>query len=207
MNAFWHEMAAEFSRIAVTKSVGGGIIGALCYQIFYPLLGHIGLRIIAILLIPSGILMFFDVKFATLIKKFQSFSQLFINKNKAAGSKIKDKYSLLKERQEQKKEQENARNLRDPLSDNSTIFPDVEDFSVDDVPTENSTAATGVNDFDSGSAEFDDVPEHEPVEPQIQVASQNNIAKKQTHQEPVKVLLNYHALIHLLQKIKNSSRI
>ncbi len=205
MNAFWHEMAAEFSRIAVTKSVGGGIIGALCYQIFYPLLGHIGLRIIAILLIPSGILMFFDVKFATLIKKFQSFSQLFINKNKAAGSKIKDKYSLLKERQEQKKEQENARNLRDPLSDNSTIFPDVEDFSVDDVPTENNTAATGVNDFDSGSAEFDDVPEHEPVEPQIQVASQNNIAKKQTHQEPLKnatKLPRSHSFIAEDQKLK-----
>ena len=42
---------------------GGGFIGALGYQIFYPLLGQIGINVFAVLLLPIGVLMFFDVKF------------------------------------------------------------------------------------------------------------------------------------------------
>ena len=62
MNSFWHEMGAEFGRAAVTEDVGGGLFGTLGFQFFYPLLGQIGLRVIAVLLIPIGVLMFFDVK-------------------------------------------------------------------------------------------------------------------------------------------------
>ena len=98
LNSFWHAMTAEFGRAAVTESVGGGLIGSLGYQIFYPLLGQIGIKIFAFLLIPIGILMFFDVKFRTIIEKFQSSSQLFIQKNKTAGVKLKDKYSNVLEK-------------------------------------------------------------------------------------------------------------
>ena len=45
LNSFWHVMSAEFGRAGVTESVGGGFIGALGYQIFYPLLGQIGISI------------------------------------------------------------------------------------------------------------------------------------------------------------------
>lgn len=135
MNAFWHEMAAEFNRAAITKSVGGGVIGAICYQICYPLLGHIGLRVFAILFIPIGILMFFDVKFVAVINKFQKFSQLFISKNKEAGNKLKDKYSSMREEQTKKKA-EQAKNFQDPLSSESSVFPNVDDFTVKDQATD-----------------------------------------------------------------------
>ena len=92
LNSFWHAMSAEFGRAGVTESVGGGFVGALGYQIFYPLLGQIGINVFAVLLLPIGVLMFFDVKFRTIIEKFQSISQLFIQRNKEAGAKLKDKY-------------------------------------------------------------------------------------------------------------------
>lgn len=93
LNSFWHAMSAEFGRAGVTESVGGGLFGSLGYQIFYPLLGQIGVKVFAVLLMPIGILMFFDVKFRTIIEKFQSVGQLFIQKNKEAGTRLKDKYS------------------------------------------------------------------------------------------------------------------
>ena len=93
MNAFWHEMIREFARANVTTSVGGGLLGTLGFQLLYPLLGQIGLKSIAIIMIPIGILMFFDVKYRTIIEKFQHFSQGFINKNKEAGDKLIDKYA------------------------------------------------------------------------------------------------------------------
>lgn len=96
-------MAAEFGRAGVTESIGGGLIGSLAYQLFYPLLGQIGVRVFAILLLPIGILMFFDVKFRTIIEKFQTVSQLFIKKNKEAGVKVKDKYNDVLEKRRQKK--------------------------------------------------------------------------------------------------------
>ena len=48
LNSFWHAMAAEFGRAGVTESIGGGLIGSLAYQLFYPLLGQIGVRVFAI---------------------------------------------------------------------------------------------------------------------------------------------------------------
>ena len=147
MNAFWHEMSAEFGRAAITESIGGGLIGAICYQLFYPLLGHIGLRVFAILFIPIGILMFFDVKFADVIRKFQAVSQLFIAKNKKAGSKIKEKYSEIREEQIQKRE-EKEDDFQDPLSSESPVFPNVDDFTVkDDIEDESNASSNQENDF------------------------------------------------------------
>lgn len=152
MNAFWHEMSAEFSRAAITKSIGGGVIGALCYQAFYPLLGHIGLRVFAVLFIPIGILMFFDVKFADVIRRFQSFSQLFINKNKEAGSKLKNKYSSIREEHAQKEAVNN--DLIDQHSAESSVFPNVDDFAVKD-ENEETDQPTEVNKTDFPEAEFE----------------------------------------------------
>ncbi|WEV39123.1 DNA translocase FtsK [Lactobacillus sp. ESL0680] len=171
MNAFWHEMAAEFARAAVTLPVGGGIIGAICYQLFYQLLGHIGLRVIAVLLIPIGLLMFFDVKFRTIIEKFQSFSQLFIVKNQAAGTKIKDKYEVLREKQLQKIAEQQARDLNDPLNSTSPIFPNVNDFAVKKDAAEEET--TSQENLPETEAEFEaPVEDEQNDEPQIQIASQ-----------------------------------
>ncbi|RVU69926.1 MULTISPECIES: DNA translocase FtsK [Lactobacillus] len=133
MNAFWHEMANEFARAGVTLSVGGGLFGAIGFQLGYPLLGLIGIRVLAILFLPIGVLMFFDVKYRTIVEKFQSFSQLFIKKNKEAGIKLKDKYGELREKQEQKKQEKesNRDQLQDPLAANEDeIFPNVSDFSA-----------------------------------------------------------------------------
>jgi len=202
MNVFWHEISAEFGRMAVTKNIGGGVIGALCYQIFYPLLGHIGLRVIAILLIPSGILMFFDVKFSTIITKFQSVSQLFINKNKAAGSKIKDKYGSFKEKREQQKNELPSQEDSDSADPKAPIFPDVDDFAVDDSSSKSNIDQNEENSFDSEKSEYGDIPEHAPVEPQIQVASQNNNAKAQISNSAVSSLPKSHSFAEEDKKIK-----
>ena len=159
LNSFWHAMTAEFGRAAVTESVGGGLIGSLGYQIFYPLLGQIGIKIFAFLLIPIGILMFFDVKFRTIIEKFQSSSQLFIQKNKTAGVKLKDKYSDVLEKRKQKRANDDDKN----------IFPDVADFDSDDNEEDTSVKTS--------SEDVTVEPDPEPApEPQIQIAPQ--------HEEP-----------------------
>ena len=159
LNSFWHAMTAEFGRAAVTESVGGGLIGSLGYQIFYPLLGQIGIKIFAFLLIPIGILMFFDVKFRTIIEKFQSISQLFIQKNKTAGVKLKDKYSDVLEKRKQKRANDDDKN----------IFPDVADFDSDDNEEDTSVKPS--------SEDVMVEPDPEPApEPQIQIAPQ--------HEEP-----------------------
>lgn len=128
MNSFWHGMVAEFGRANVTVSVGGGLIGAVSFQLLYPLLGQIGIRVIAILLLPISILMFFDVKYRTIVEIFQKFSQKFIAKNKQAGSDLKNKYNELIEKRKQQSES-NRQKLTDPLSnDEKSVFPDVADF-------------------------------------------------------------------------------
>lgn len=157
LNSFWHAMTAEFGRAAVTESVGGGLIGSIFYQIFYPLLGQIGIKFFAVVLIPVGILMFFDVKFRTLIEKFQSISQLFIQKNKTAGVKIKDKYSDVLEKRKQKQEEANQE---------KNIFPDVADFDSD-----NNEETSSTDDAPVVESEQEDI-----LEPQIQIAPQ--------HEEP-----------------------
>ncbi|WEV51735.1 DNA translocase FtsK [Lactobacillus sp. ESL0731] len=179
MNVFWHEISAEFGRAAITVPVGGGIIGALCYQLFYQLLGHLGLRVIAVLLIPIGLLMFFDVKFRTIIEKFQSVSQLFIVKNQQAGTKIKDKYAVLREKQLQKREEQQARDLNDPLNSESAIFPNVNDFTVEKDETEEPPAQEDPSEteqFQPATTEDD--------EPQIQIASQEAPKSEPTAIEP-----------------------
>ena len=134
MNAFWHEMIREFARANVTTSVGGGLLGTLGFQLLYPLLGQIGLKSIAIIMIPIGILMFFDVKYRTIIEKFQHFSQGFINKNKEAGDKLIDKYAEIREKQSERKvkKKSNRDQLEDPLKDDESVFPNISDFDKED---------------------------------------------------------------------------
>lgn len=183
LNSFWHEMAREFARASVTVSVGGGIIGAAGYQLLYPLLGQIGLRVFAVLLIPIGLLMFFDVKFRTIIEKFQSFSQFFIRKNKEAGSKLKDKCGDIRKKQKQRKiEKENSKQLKDPLKKETSVFPDVNDFSNEDgnhsdkeVEPEVVSSQDESKGSDKASFYSDD-----HSEPQIQVASQNDDQKNKS---------------------------
>ena len=177
LNSFWHAMTAEFGRAAVTESVGGGLIGSLGYQIFYPLLGQIGIKIFAFLLIPIGILMFFDVKFRTIIEKFQSSSQLFIQKNKTVGVKLKDKYSDVLEKRKQKRANDDDKN----------IFPDVADFDSDDNEEDTSVKPS--------SEDVTVEPDPEPApEPQIQIAPQ--------HEEPdSKDLPKSHSFVQEDQKL------
>ncbi|WEV71366.1 DNA translocase FtsK [Lactobacillus sp. ESL0785] len=183
INSFWHEMMAEFGRAAVTVSVGGGMIGACGYQLFYTLLGHIGLRIIAILLIPIGTLMFFDVKFRTIIIKFQSFSQLFIDKNKQAGTKIKNKYGTIREQQVAKRAHKRvvSGGKDNSIGSQVPLFPDVNDFTVKkdtstNVPVEQDAAEEQV---------ATPAATEEETEPQIQIASQNEDQTKVAEPEEV----------------------
>lgn len=184
MNSFWHAMAAEFGRAGVTESVGGGLIGSLAYQVFYPLLGQIGVRLFAILLLPIGILMFFDVKFRTIIEKFQTISQLFIKKNKEAGVKVKDKYNDVLEKRRQQKSIEQAQAEDISADDSKPIFPNVADFDPDD-PTDEAVTPT--------SEDVEVEPEEAP-EPQIQIAPQ--------HDDVEKALPKSHSFAEDDQKLK-----
>lgn len=169
LNSFWHAMSAEFGRAGVTESVGGGFVGALGYQIFYPLLGQIGINVFAVLLLPIGVLMFFDVKFRTIIEKFQSISQLFIQRNKEAGAKLKDKYG---DAIEKRKQAHLAKKEDEPADPDKPIFPDVADFDPDDDDEKENTE-------DTTPAVQDVAPEPEPeLEPQIQIAPQQGEAEK-----------------------------
>lgn len=169
LNSFWHAMSAEFGRAGVTESVGGGFVGALGYQIFYPLLGQIGINVLAVLLLPIGVLMFFDVKFRTIIEKFQSISQLFIQRNKEAGAKLKDKYG---DAIEKRKQAHLAKKEDEPADPDKPIFPDVADFDPDDDDEKENTE-------DTTPAVQDVAPEPEPEpEPQIQIAPQHGEAEK-----------------------------
>ncbi|GGV13343.1 DNA translocase FtsK [Lactobacillus acetotolerans] len=183
LNSFWHEMAREFVRASVTVSVGGGIIGAAGYQLLYPLLGQIGLRVFAVLLIPIGLLMFFDVKFRTIIEKFQSFSQFFIRKNKEAGSKLKDKCGDIRKKQKQRKiEKENSKQLKDSLKKETSVFPDVNDFSNEDGDHSNKEVEPEVVSSQDESKGSDKASFYsdDHSEPQIQVASQNDDQKNKS---------------------------
>ena len=169
LNSFWHAMSAEFGRAGVTESVGGGFVGALGYQIFYPLLGQIGINVFAVLLLPIGVLMFFDVKFRTIIEKFQSISQLFIQRNKEAGAKLKDKYG---DAIEKRKQAHLAKKEDEPADPDKPIFPDVADFDPDDDDEKENTE-------DTTPAVQDVAPEPEPEpEPQIQIPPQHGEAEK-----------------------------
>lgn len=130
LNSFWTAMGSEFNRAAVTIPVGGGLIGAVGFQIFYPLLGLIGIRVVAVLLIPIGLLMFFDIKFRTLIEKFQNFSQIFIEKNKELAPKIKNQYEQIRKQQSKKRKERQQKQVKiDASADRTNVaFPNVDDF-------------------------------------------------------------------------------
>ena len=127
INVFTKTILAEFSRGNLTESVGGGLVGSFYYSIFYPLLGNLGAVILGLLLLISGLLMFFDVKFVQILHLFQSSSQKFIETNKDAGIKLKDKY--VEARDNYLQNRDNRKNLQDPLANND-IFPDTGDMKT-----------------------------------------------------------------------------
>lgn len=123
LNAFIYALEDDFEKMAVTNHLGGGIVGAAGYELCYNFLGQIGIKLISILLIPIGLLMFFDVKFRTITQAFQSHSQKLIEKNKTAGKKLKSKI-----REHHANKVDNRKSLRDPLHDSDDALPDVTDF-------------------------------------------------------------------------------
>ncbi|QNQ80736.1 DNA translocase FtsK [Lactobacillus sp. PV034] len=146
VNSFVNIIDGEFARGQNTTSVGGGLIGTVLYQIIFPIFGHLGALTLAVCGIICGILMIFNVKFADIVRIFQKVSQLFIQKNKAAGNVISDKiqntYSDFVEKREQQKD--NRKNLRDPYDSDDDFLPNTADFheqtkidNLDKLPQEN----------------------------------------------------------------------
>lgn len=113
--AFKNVIFEELARANVTVSVGGGWIGSFLYGIFYQLLGQIGGLCLAVLNIISGILMFFDVKFRSLVAAFQKISRSFIQQSKDGAGQLKEKYSEYRE--QQRKDPNNREKLTDPWRD------------------------------------------------------------------------------------------
>lgn len=119
--AFKNVIFEELARANVTVSVGGGWIGSFLYGIFYQLLGQIGGLCLAVLNIISGILMFFDVKFRSLVAAFQKIGRAFIQQSKDGAGQLKEKYSEY--RQQKSKEPNNREKLTDPWRDSEEAQP------------------------------------------------------------------------------------
>lgn len=203
LNAFWTSMGSEFNRAAVTISVGGGLIGAVGFQIFNPLLGLIGIRVVAVLLIPTGLLMFFDIKFRTLIEKFQSFSQLFIEKNKELGPKIKDQYQRMQKQQAQRKKKREEKRVKiDAASDRSNIvFPSVDDFDQQDSAPEVVMPHDAETKEDKAQSSEPEIQMPDPVveKPQLTESEFDQAKEKSTNQGP---LPKSHAFMDEDNKLK-----
>lgn len=172
VSSFLTLIGGEFSRAQNTTSVGGGLLGAMLYQVIFPLFSIWGARVLAIFGIIIGILMICKVKFATVINGFQNFSQLFIEKNKDAGGAIKDKYTDLVEKHVAKKA-DNREKLQDPLNNSDDLFPDTKDFSDQPAAGDDSDAGS-IEDY--ASIPIEQASEDEPVfepEPDDQFAASN----------------------------------
>lgn len=177
MNSFWQAMVAEFGRANITHNLGGGLLGALSFQILAPLLGQLGLRVLAAISLPVGLLMFFDVKYRTLVEKFEAVSQRLIKKNQSAGQQLKNKYGQLRQRQLTRKEDKtsNRQQLSDPLAeDQDQTFPDVTDFATDETTTPGNAPETNeaVRADSEPNSEAKIVPAAKTT-PQIQIAAEN----------------------------------
>ncbi|QNQ82578.1 DNA translocase FtsK [Lactobacillus sp. PV012] len=143
VNTFLHTISGEFSRSQNTTDAGGGIIGAFIYQLLFPLFGGIGSKVLAFLMLLIGILMLLNVKFLSLLHGFQDFSQLFIQKNKDAGDKLKDKYvDFVENYQEKKQSKDNREKLSDPIKSSDEFFPDLSDFSSEADPVSSQEPAS-----------------------------------------------------------------
>lgn len=159
-NAFWFAMSEEFGRASVTESVGGGLLGSVIYGIFYPILGQTGSLVITWAGLVVGILMFFDVKFKTLLHRFQFISQLFIAKNKAAGSKLKENLS---EYAHEHKPSVTAHFKKD------MEFPDTDDFSSKKAEEQPEVPVENTNEPAEPEPEPAPLPSDIPPEPEIQL--------------------------------------
>ncbi|MBT8905364.1 cell division protein FtsK [Lactobacillus delbrueckii subsp. bulgaricus] len=128
LTAFKNVIFEELARANVTVSVGGGWIGSFLYGIFYQLLGQIGGLCLAVLNIISGILMFFDVKFRSLVAAFQKISRSFIQQSKDGAGQLKEKYSEYRE--QQIKDPNNREKLTDPWRDSEEAKPSLPEIQV-----------------------------------------------------------------------------
>ncbi len=128
LTAFKNVIFEELARANVTVSVGGGWIGSFLYGIFYQLLGQIGGLCLAVLNIISGILMFFDVKFRSLVAAFQKISRSFIQQSKDGAGQLKEKYSEYRE--QQRKDPNNREKLTDPWRDSEEAKPSLPEIQV-----------------------------------------------------------------------------
>ncbi|MEK0395740.1 DNA translocase FtsK [Lactobacillus delbrueckii] len=128
LTAFKNVIFEELARANVTVSVGGGWIGSFLYGIFYQLLGQIGGLCLAVLNIISGILMFFDVKFRSLVAAFQKISRSFIQQSKDGAGQLKEKYSEYRE--QQRKDPNNREKLTDPWRDSEEAKPYLPEIQV-----------------------------------------------------------------------------
>ena len=126
--AFKNVIFEELARANVTVSVGGGWIGSFLYGILYQLLGQIGGLCLAVLNIISGILMFFDVKFRSLVAAFQKISRSFIQQSKDGAGQLKEKY--YEYREQQRKDPNNREKLTDPWRDSEEAKPSLPEIQV-----------------------------------------------------------------------------
>ena len=201
VNTFLHTIVGEFSRSQNTTDAGGGIIGALTYQLLFPLFGGIGSKVLAFLMILVGILMLLNVKFLSLLHGFQNFSQLFIQKNKDAGDKLKDKYVDFVENYQEKKQEknDNREKLSDPTKSTDDLFPDLSDFS--------SAGTDSLSSQEPASSEND-----QPTKVEISIPDQDEqndpfeVAPKVTHLSNEDDLPPSHAHVEEDKKIKQEAK-
>lgn len=103
LGSFLHSATEGFKNPG-SSNFSGGILGVGLYTIFNPLIGTVGIYLVSSILIIVGLLLFFDVSFASFINIFQDNSKKMINQTQDVVENSKQKYSELVEKKRKKVE-------------------------------------------------------------------------------------------------------
>lgn len=95
LKATWQQFVLEMKDHG-NVDLGGGMVGALFYQLFNYLFDHSGTKVILVALILVGILLFFHFSYVELFKKIKLFFQ---NQITVLEEKVKDFLLLLNQKQ------------------------------------------------------------------------------------------------------------
>ncbi|GBF11302.1 DNA translocase FtsK 4TM domain-containing protein [Tepidibacillus infernus] len=143
LKATWQQFVLEMKDHG-NVDLGGGMVGALFYQLFNYLFDHSGTKVILVALILVGILLFFHFSYVELFKKIKLFFQ---NQITVLEEKVKDFLLLLNQKQPkakrrklpQKNNEEHIEN--EPNSNHFDHYeePIIHDFMDRNVSTNQST--------------------------------------------------------------------
>ncbi|MGX4644800.1 DNA translocase FtsK 4TM domain-containing protein [Holzapfeliella sp. JNUCC 80] len=165
LGSFLHS-ATEGFKSPGSSNFSGGILGVGLFTVLNPLVGNVGIYLISAILIMVGLLLFFDVSFASFINIFQDNSKKVINQTQDVVENSKQKYSDFVEKKKQKVE-------------HNVDFPNTTDF---DNQTDNSKKSTPTTENSISKPDFHEV-KKQPEKQVTQVHPENKQSTDSTELE------------------------